>query len=240
MNITPTQKLAWFYAAMFAVLGSLSFFPYINDANGVTLGIFKLEWYDNLLHYASGAWAAYAAWKSFKDSEFYFKLFGIIYGLSPYGLSRQIGISEDEAERFIASYFERYPKVKEFIDRTIKQARRDGSVRTLAGRRRRIEGLESSGATRRAAERVAVNTVVQGSAADLIKLAMIEIYRDLASASRQARMLIQIHDELVFEVPDEELEAVSRFVTEKMSGALKLNVPLKVAVATGKNWADAK
>ena len=81
MNITPTQKLAWFYAVMFAVLGSLSFFPYINDANGVTLGIFKLEWYDNLLHYASGVWAAVAAWRSFKDSAFYFKLFGIIYGL---------------------------------------------------------------------------------------------------------------------------------------------------------------
>jgi hypothetical protein len=80
MKITPTQKLAWFYAAMFTVLGSLSFFPFINDANGVTLGIFKLEWYDNLLHYASGAWAAYAAWRSFKDSEFYFKLFGLIYG----------------------------------------------------------------------------------------------------------------------------------------------------------------
>jgi len=81
MKITPTQKLAWFYAIMFAVLGSLSYFPFINDANGVTLGIFKLEWYDNLLHYASGAWAGVAAWRSFKDSAFYFKLFGIIYGL---------------------------------------------------------------------------------------------------------------------------------------------------------------
>jgi hypothetical protein len=81
MNITPTQKLAWFYAVMFVVLGSLSYIPWINDENGVTLGIFSLQWYDNLLHYASGAWAAVAAWKSFKASEFYFKLFGIIYGL---------------------------------------------------------------------------------------------------------------------------------------------------------------
>ena len=81
MNITPTQKLAWFYAVMFAVLGSLSYIPWINDENGVTLGIFSLQWYDNLLHYASGAWAAVAAWSSFKASAFYFKLFGLIYGL---------------------------------------------------------------------------------------------------------------------------------------------------------------
>lgn len=81
MNITPTQKLAWFYAVMFVVLGSLSYIPWINDENGVTLGIFSLQWYDNLLHYASGAWAAVAAWRSFKASEFYFKLFGILYGL---------------------------------------------------------------------------------------------------------------------------------------------------------------
>ena len=81
MKITPTQKLAWFYAVMFTVLGSLSYIPWINDENGVTLGIFSLQWYDNLLHYASGAWAAVAAWRSHKASEFYFKLFGIIYSL---------------------------------------------------------------------------------------------------------------------------------------------------------------
>ncbi len=81
MKITSTQKLAWFYAVMFTVLGSLSYIPWINDENGVTLGIFSLQWYDNVLHYVSGAWAAYAAWKSFRASEFYFKLFGIIYGL---------------------------------------------------------------------------------------------------------------------------------------------------------------
>jgi DNA polymerase-1 len=166
--------------------------------------------------------------------------FGIIYGLSPYGLSRQIGIPTEEAEQFIANYFARYPKVKEFIDRAIAQAHRDGYVRTLAGRRRKIEGLHTSGATRKAAERIAVNTVVQGSAADLIKLAMIEIHRGLPGVSSRANMLIQIHDELVFEAPDDELEAVTRFVTDKMSGALELDVPLKVAVATGKNWADAK
>jgi DNA polymerase-1 len=166
--------------------------------------------------------------------------FGIIYGLSAYGLSRQIGMAEREAARFIDGYFERYPKVKEFIGRTIEQARRDGCVRTLAGRRRTIEGLNASGATRKAAERIAVNTVIQGSAADLIKLAMIEIHRGLPAVSGRARMLIQIHDELVFEAPDEELDQVARFVADRMSGALRLDVPLKVAVAVGKNWADAK
>jgi DNA polymerase-1 len=166
--------------------------------------------------------------------------FGIIYGLSPYGLSQQIGVPVAEAEEFIDGYFERYPKVKEFIDATIAQARRDGYVRTLAGRRRRIEGIRASGATRKAAERIAVNTVIQGTAADMIKLAMIEIHRRLGRVSERARMLIQIHDELVFEAPDDELDAVGRFVSDEMSGALELEVPLRVHVAVGKNWADAK
>ncbi|MCK4374985.1 MAG: DNA polymerase I, partial [Candidatus Brocadiae bacterium] len=166
--------------------------------------------------------------------------FGIIYGLSPYGLSKQIGVSVEEAERFIRGYFERYPKVKQFIGQTIDRARRDGYVRTLAGRRRRLEGINASGATRSAAERIAVNTVIQGSAADLIKLAMIEIHRGLPAVSERAHMLMQIHDELVFEAPDPELEAVGQFIVEKMSGALELDVPLKVHTAVGKNWADAK
>jgi DNA polymerase-1 len=166
--------------------------------------------------------------------------FGILYGLSPYGLSNQIGVPVAEAEQFIAGYFGRYPRVKQFIDSTVAQAHRDGYVRTLAGRRRRIEGLKASGAARRAAERIAVNTVIQGTAADLIKRAMIDIHRGLHAVSARAQMLIQIHDELVFEAPDEDMDAVSRFVSEKMSGALKLSVPLRVDVSTGKNWADAK
>ena len=166
--------------------------------------------------------------------------FGIIYGQSPYGLSRQIGASVQEAEEFIAAYFERYPKVKQFIGQTIARARKQGYVRTLAGRRRTIEGINSSGAARSAAERIAVNTVIQGSAADLIKRAMIDIHRGLPAVSARARMLMQIHDELVFEAPDEDLEAVRRFVTEKMSGALQLDVTLKVDTSTGKNWAEAK
>jgi DNA polymerase-1 len=166
--------------------------------------------------------------------------FGIVYGLSPYGLSRQIGVPLREAEEFISGYFGRYPKVKEFIGRTIDEARRDGYVKTLAGRRRRIEGLNAAGAARGAAERIAVNTVIQGSAADLTKLAMIEIHRGLPGVDRRAAMLMQIHDELVFEAPDEAVDDVARFVSERMVGALELEVPLKVDVGTGKNWADVK
>jgi len=166
--------------------------------------------------------------------------FGIIYGLSAYGLSKQIGVPVPEAEQFIRSYFQRYPKVREFIGRTIDEARRDGCVRTLVGRRRRVEGINDSGAARSAAERIAVNTVVQGTAADMIKLAMIEIHRGLPRVSERARMCIQIHDELVFEVPDADLDEVGRFVADRMSAALELDVPLKVDLAVGKNWAEAK
>ncbi len=166
--------------------------------------------------------------------------FGIIYGLSAYGLSKQIGITVPEAEEFIAGYFRRYPRVKRFIGETVSRARQQGYVETLAGRRRVIEGIRSTGASRSAAERIAVNTVVQGTAADLIKLAMIEIHRGLPSVSKRARMLMQIHDELVFEAPDEELDDVRRFVIEKMTGALNLEVKLRVETSTGKNWAEAK
>jgi DNA polymerase-1 len=166
--------------------------------------------------------------------------FGIIYGLSPYGLSRQIGIPLGEAEHFISDYFERYPRVRQFIGSTIDLARRQGYVKTLAGRKRTVEGIRSSGAARSAAERIAVNTVIQGTAADLIKRAMIRIHRGLKELSPRAHMLLQIHDELVFEAPDEDLPAVCRFVGEKMGSALDLDVKLKVDTAVGKNWAEVK
>jgi len=166
--------------------------------------------------------------------------FGIIYGLSAYGLSNQIGLPVPEAERFIRSYFDRYPMVRRFIGATIDRARRDGFVRTLAGRRRRVEGINASGAARSAAERIAVNTVIQGSAADMIKLAMIDIHGGLPAVSARARMCLQIHDELVFEVPHAERDAVGRFVTERMRNALPLDVPVKVSLAVGRNWAEAK
>ncbi|MFO7959296.1 MAG: DNA polymerase I [Candidatus Brocadiia bacterium] len=166
--------------------------------------------------------------------------FGIIYGVSPYGLSRQIDVSQQEAQEFIDQYFERYPRVKEFIGQTIDSARRNGYARTLAGRKRIIEGIRSSGATRSAAERIAVNTVIQGSAADLIKRAMIRIHQELPSVSERSRMLLQIHDELVFEVPEADVDEVRRYVTDEMKGALDLDVPLKVDTGIGKNWADVK
>ena len=166
--------------------------------------------------------------------------FGIIYGLSPYGLSNQIDVPVEEAEQFIQAYFERYPRVKEFIGRTVDGARRKGYVQTLAGRRRTIEGIRGTGASRSAAERIAVNTVIQGSAADLMKRAMIHIHGELPGVCPRAAMLLQIHDELVFEAPDQEMDEVRRFVKRKMEGALELDVPLAVDAAVGKNWAEAK
>ena len=166
--------------------------------------------------------------------------FGIIYGQSPYGLSRQIGVPLQEAEQFIEDYFQRYPRVKSFIGATIAQARRDGYVRTLAGRRRPVPGIRSSGAIRSAAERIAVNTVIQGSAADLIKMAMIGISRQLRRVSPRSAMLLQIHDELLFEVPQAEVEPARQCVARIMSGAMELSVPLKVEIAIGKNWEQTK
>jgi len=166
--------------------------------------------------------------------------FGIIYGLSAYGLSRQIGVPLEQAQRFISDYFKRYPQVKRFIGATIAQARRDGYVRTLAGRRRSVPGIRASGAVRSAAERIAVNSVVQGSAADLIKMAMIAIARGLPGVSARSGMLLQIHDELLFEVPRADVDAVRSFVAEKMNGAMQLSVPLKVEVTVGRNWEETK
>jgi DNA polymerase-1 len=166
--------------------------------------------------------------------------FGIIYGQSPYGLSQQIDVPVEDAEKFIEEYFDRYPDVRKFIGRTIDRARKDGYVSTLAGRKRRIEGIRGSGATRGAAERIAVNTVIQGSAADLIKRAMIRIDRELPDICEDAHMLLQIHDELLFEVPDGEVGTVRDFVVDRMTGALALDVPLAVETAVGKNWAETK
>jgi DNA polymerase-1 len=166
--------------------------------------------------------------------------FGIIYGQTPYGLSAQIDVSVEQAQRFIDSYFDRYPRVREFIGRTVETARREEFVRTLSGRRRRITGIRGSGTVRSAAERIAVNSVIQGTAADLIKLAMIAISNELAQVSDQSNMLLQIHDELVFEVPEEEVDRVQDFVVDKMTNAMELSVPIQVDVATGKNWEQAK
>ena len=167
--------------------------------------------------------------------------FGIIYGQTAFGLARTTGMNRTEAQAFIEAYFRRYAQIRAFMDQTIADARRDGSVRTILGRRRPILDLESrNNAARAQGERLAVNTVIQGSAADLIKTAMIRLHERIERENLPLRMLLQVHDELVLESPRKKAEAMSAIVAESMSGALKLSVPLKVDVGIGDNWLVAK
>jgi DNA polymerase-1 len=165
--------------------------------------------------------------------------FGIVYGLSAFGLSQNLGIDPGEAKRFINAYFENYSGVRRFIDRTLEQARLDQSVRTLFGRTRPIPDINSKNANLRGfAERTAVNTPLQGTAADLIKIAMIRIDRSLRERGMKSRMTLQVHDELVFEVPEEELDAMRPLVREHMENVHPLSVPLRVEIGVGANWRD--
>ena len=165
--------------------------------------------------------------------------FGIVYGLSPFGLSQQLGIETREAKRFIDAYFAKYKSVRAFIDRTLDECRREGKVRTLFGRTRPIPDIGSKNPNQRGfAERTAVNTPLQGTAADLIKLAMIRIDAELAARKMKSRMTLQVHDELVFEAPEKEVETLRALVTEKMQNACELKVPLTVEVGVGPNWRD--
>jgi DNA polymerase-1 len=168
--------------------------------------------------------------------------FGVIYGISPHGLAPRVGITKEEAGQFIESYFSRYPRVKEYQANLLANCYRDSYVGTILGRRREITGirLQSSYLQRNQPEREAINMEIQGSAADLIKVAMLNIYRRLRKEKRKARLLLQIHDELVFEVPPEELPKVGRLVVEEMTNALPLRVPLKVDLAVGPNWLDVE
>lgn len=166
--------------------------------------------------------------------------FGIIYGISAFGLAQNIGVSNTEARRYIESYFSRYPKVREFIDWTIKEAKTKGYVTTFFGRRRFIPELSSSAASVRSfGERTAVNTPIQGTAADIIKLAMIRIYRRLKKEALKTAMILQVHDELVFEVPEDEMEKARMIIQEGMEGAAELSVPIKVEIGIGMNWDEA-
>ncbi len=165
--------------------------------------------------------------------------FGIVYGLSPFGLSQQLGIDTKEAKRFIDAYFEKYTGVRTFIDRTLEQARHDGFVTTLFGRVRPIPDILSKNPNMRGfAERTAVNTPLQGTAADLIKIAMINIDKAFLDRKLRSRMLLQVHDELVFEVSQDEVEEVRELVREKMEGAHELRVPLVAEAGIGGNWRD--
>jgi DNA polymerase-1 len=165
--------------------------------------------------------------------------FGIVYGLSPFGLSQQLGIEPAEAKRFIEAYFEKYHGVRTFIDKTLEEARRDQRVKTLFGRVRPIPDINSRNANQRGfAERTAVNTPLQGTAADLIKLAMIRIDAKLSERKLASRMTLQVHDELVFEVPESEVQAVGCLVKNEMENVHPLSVPLLVEIGIGKNWRD--
>ncbi len=165
--------------------------------------------------------------------------FGIVYGLSAFGLSQQIGIDTKVAKQFIDAYFEKYSGVREFIDRTLDEARRDMKVVTLFGRVRPIPDIHSKNYNLRGfAERTAVNTPLQGTAADLIKLAMIRIDAELRERKLHSKMLLQVHDELVFEVPEKEIETMKELVADHMENVHALKVPLKVDVGVGKNWRD--
>jgi len=166
--------------------------------------------------------------------------FAVIYGMSPFGLSQELGISQTEAKRYIDRYFTHFRGVKTFIDQTVSHASADGVVTTLWKRRRPIPELaQRPAATRALGERTAVNTVVQGSAADVIKVAMNRVWRRLRRERRQSALLLQIHDELVLEVPEAELETVRALVIEEMEGAAALSVPLRVDAGVGRHWAEA-
>lgn len=167
--------------------------------------------------------------------------FGIIYGQGALGLARNIGVSPAEAKQFIAEYFARYGSIRAFIDECIAKAKRTGYAETILGRRRRIVDIKSKNQGRRAqAERLAVNTVIQGSAADLIKVAMVAIHRRIKTEKLPIRMILQVHDELVFEVPVAEAERHAKWIAEEMTNAIRFDVPLKVDTKCGPSWLTNK
>jgi DNA polymerase-1 len=167
--------------------------------------------------------------------------FGIIYGQGPFGLSRSIGISQAEAKRFIADYFTRYSSVRKFMEQAVEQAKSTGYAETILGRRRKITGLTSRNYNKRSqAERLTVNTIIQGSAADLIKVAMINIQEKINAEKLPIKMILQIHDELVFELPEKDAAEHAKWIADEMTNAIKLDVPLKVDVSIGPTWLAGK
>jgi DNA polymerase-1 len=165
--------------------------------------------------------------------------FGIVYGMSPYGLSQSLGIEVDKAKEFIDSYFSRYPDVKKYLEAMVAEARDKGCVTTILGRRRYIPEINSPDMRlRQFAERMAINTPIQGSAADIIKIAMIRISETLAREKLATRMTLQVHDELVFDVPKTELAAAYRLVKDGMENVIKLHVPVEAHIEVGKNWLE--
>ena len=167
--------------------------------------------------------------------------FGIIYGMSAFGLAKDLEISQEAAQEFIDRYFLRYPQVKKFMDDEIKLAEKQGYVVTLLNRRRYLPEIKSSNMSiRQLAQRQAINTPVQGSAADLIKLAMINIQKEIENKRFESRMIITVHDELVFDVYENEKNDMVELIRDKMEHPLKLSVPIKATVKVGKNWLEMK
>ena len=167
--------------------------------------------------------------------------YGIVYGLSAFGLADRLQIEKEEAQEFIDAYLERFPRVKAFIEETIERAREEGHVTTLFGRIRRVPELRSRQfQTRSLGERLAVNMVIQGTAADIIKLAMVRARNELRDANLNTRLVLQIHDELLFEGPEEEAPAAGEIIEREMAAAFEMDPPLEVDVGTGKNWLEAK
>ncbi|MBI4180671.1 MAG: DNA polymerase I [Chloroflexi bacterium] len=167
--------------------------------------------------------------------------FGVIYGMSGYGLEQATELSREEASQFITAYFEKYPGVKKYLEATKQQARNQGYVQTLLGRRRSIPEINSANRqVREAAERMAINMPVQGTSADIIKVAMVNLYREMTRRQLKSKMLLQVHDELLFEVPAEEFEQMRQLVPNLMSTAIELSIPLKVDIKTGQNWGEMK
>ena len=165
--------------------------------------------------------------------------FGVMYGMSAHSLAMDLQIPHPEAKQFIQQYFERYSAVQAFVEQTKRKAETDGYVTTILGHVRTITEINSrNGVERAKAQRISVNTVIQGSAADIMKMAMLRIDSALSAHALQTKLLLQIHDELVFEVPLEELELVKTLVKEAMEGAVKLSIPLKASIETGENWGD--
>ena len=166
--------------------------------------------------------------------------FGVIYGMGAFGLAGQLGIPRDEARQFIDHYFQTYNGVKAWQEKCLEQARQDGYVSTLLKRRRPLPEITSrNGSVRAMAERTAINTPIQGTAADIIKVAMIHLFHRLRKERLRSRMLLQVHDELILEVPDSEREAAKAMVREEMEGVMPLSVPMKVDMHDGKNWSEA-
>ena len=166
--------------------------------------------------------------------------FGIVYGMSSWSLAQDIGVFPNEAKAYMDAYLEKYDGVREYMERIVEQAKRDGCVTTIYNRRRELPELKSSNFnTRSFGERVALNMPIQGTAADIIKIAMVNVYNRLKSEGLKSKLILQVHDELICECPDDEAEKVAQILREEMGGAAKLSVPLTVDAKTGHSWAEA-